>query len=391
MRTVKALLLNGRGDIDMSRISRRIFLKYGGACLAAPLLDACSGGDISISKATQFQFMVQQAIAQYGIPGVVASVRMPDQPEWKQAFGYADEAAQIPFNADSFFPIRSVTKSFTATLVLELVSKGLVALDSVLETFVPGIPNGSSITLADLAGMQTGIADYSSTPAFLDVFIQDVTQSFTEMQLVDFAIPASPVFPPGAEYQYCNTNTVLLGMVVETVNGQPFGNVLQSGILDPLNLTNTAYPTAVGLPNPHPTPYDLNVGDHSLTPLPLINPTALAAAGAMTSTVDDLQAWALALGQGRLIGTGLRDEQIARSRPVTNGPTYDRYGLGIGILDNWWGHTGSGLGFQIAMFYDPASTSTIVVAVNASASGGEPNLNLAEEIFKQLAASVSQP
>ncbi|MFL9865201.1 serine hydrolase [Paraburkholderia fungorum] len=373
----------------MSPIGRRVFLKYGGACIASPLLGACSGGDVSVSRASQFQLAVQQTITQYGIPGVVASVRMPGQPEWKQAFGYADVAGQVPFNPDSFFPIRSVTKSFTATLVLELVRNGLVTLDSVLETFVPGIPNGQSITLADLAGMQTGIADYSATPAFRQAFISDVTQAFTETQLVDFAIPASPVFAPGAEYQYCNTNTVLLGRVVETVTGQSFSTVLQSGILGPLNLTHTAYPMAVALPDPHPTPYDLNVDDHSLTPLPLINPTALAASGAMTSTVDDLQIWALALGQGRLIGTELRDEQIARSRTVTNGPTYDRYGLGIGILDSWWGHTGSGLGFQIATFYDPASTTTIVVAVNASVSGGARNLNLAEEIFKQLAASVS--
>jgi D-alanyl-D-alanine carboxypeptidase len=376
----------------MSQVGRRNFLKYGGACIAAPLLGACSGGgDTSVSKASQFQLAVQQTIAHYGIPGVVASVRMPGQPEWKQAFGYADEAGQVPLNPDSFFSIRSVTKSFTATLFLELVRSGAVALDSVLQTYIPGIPNGQSITLADLAGMQSGLADYSSTTAFRVAFIHDVTQSFTETQLVDFAIPVSPVFAPGAEYQYSNTNTVLLGMVVETVTGQSFSVALQSGILGPLNLTQTAYPTTVALPDPHPTPYDLDVADHSLTELPLISPTALAASGAMTSTVDDLQTWALALGQGRLIGTGLRDVQIARSRPATNGPTYDRYGLGMGILDNWWGHTGSGLGFQIAVFYDPVSTSTIVVAVNASASGGEPNLNLAEEIFKQLAAIVSQP
>jgi D-alanyl-D-alanine carboxypeptidase len=387
----KTLVYNGRRNLDMSRVSRRNFLKYGGACVASPLLGACSGGEIAVPKAAQFQDVVQQAISQYGIPGVAASVRMPGQPEWKQAFGYADEAGQVPFNPDSFFSIRSVTKSFTATLVLELVRDGVVTLDSVLETFVPGIPNGPSITLADLAGMQTGIADYSATPAFRQVFLQDLAQSFTEMQLVDFAIPASPVFAPGAEYQYSNTNTVLLGMVVETVTAQSFSVALQSGILGPLNLTQTAYPTAVALPAPHPTPYNLDVADHSLTPLPLINPTALAASGAMTSTVDDLQTWALALGQGRLIGTALRDEQIARSRTVTNGPAYDRYGLGIGILDNWWGHTGSGLGFQIAMFYDPGSAATIVVAVNASVSGAEPNLNLAEEIFKQLAAIVSQP
>lgn len=374
----------------MSQVSRRKFLKHASAWVASPLLGACSGGDISTSSTSQFQSVVQNLVAQYGIPGVVASIRMPGQAEWKQSFGYADVAAQVPFNPGSFFPIRSVTKSFTVTLILELVRNGLIALDSVLETFVAGIPNGPSITITDLAGMQSGVAEYSTTPAFQQTFSQDVTQSFTELQLLNYAIPASPVFAPGAQYQYSNTNTVLLGMVVEKVTGQPFSAVLQSGILGPLNLTQTTYPTAVGLPDPHPTPYNLNVIDHGLTPLTLINPTALAAAGAMTSTADDLQTWALALGEGRLIGTDLRNQQIELSRAATNGPTYDRYGLGIGIIDNWWGHTGSGIGFQIAMFYDPVSTSTIVVAVNASASGGDPGLNFAEEIFRQLAPVVSQ-
>jgi D-alanyl-D-alanine carboxypeptidase len=375
----------------MLHVCRRTFLKFTGACIASPWVGVCSASELPTSKETQFERVVKQAVIQYGIPGGVASVRIPGQPEWKQAFGYADVANKVPFNPDSIFPIRSVTKSFTVTLILELVNKGEVTLDnSFLQTFVPGIPNGSSITLAQLAGMRSGVADYSATQAFRDTFSKDVAQRFTEQQLVDYAIPASPVFPPGTQYQYSNTNTVLLGMVVEIVTGQPFSSVLQNGILGLLHMTQTAYPTKVDLPDPHPTPYDDNVADHSLTPLPFINPTALAASGAMTSTADDLQTWALALGQGRLIGSKLLERQIRRTSAVNNGPTYDRYGLGIGIIDKWRGHTGSGIGFQVAMFYDPDSASTIVVAVNASASGGDPNLNFAEQIFRQLASIVSQ-
>lgn len=73
---------------------------------------------------------------------------------------------------------------------------------------------------------------------------------------------------------------------------------------------------------------------------------------------------------------------------MTNGPEYDSYGLGIGILEGWWGHTGSGFGFQAATFYDPRTLATIAVLVNSTPSGGRENLNVAEQIFVALADVV---
>jgi D-alanyl-D-alanine carboxypeptidase len=108
----------------------------------------------------------------------------------------------------------------------------------------------------------------------------------------------------------------------------------------------------------------------------------------MVTTLDDLKTGGRALVDGRLIGAALQAERIARSRAVTNGPTYDRYVLGIGILHGWWGHTGSALGWQAATFYDPRTQSSIAVAVNATPVGSAEDLNLAEEIFKELAGVV---
>ena len=121
-------------------------------------------------------------------------------------------------------------------------------------------------------------------------------------------------------------------MAIEKITGASFASVLEARILGPLNLTGTTYPTQVALPDPHPTPYEVDLATGALEVLPLVNPTSLSAAGAMVSTLDDLQTWGRALGDGRLIGAELQAQRIARSRAVTNGPTYDRYGLGIGIL-----------------------------------------------------------
>lgn len=332
---------------------------------------------------------MKRVIDQYGVPGALASVRVPGDAEWSQASGFADVAAGVRSDPAGHFPIRSVTKSFTVTLILQLVRDQVVTLDDRLAKFVPGIPNGDTITIADLAGNQSGIQDYSQTPEFFDAFAKDFTRPFTEQELVAYAIPRSPRFAPGAAYDYSNTNTVLLGMIVEQLTGMSVAQALAVRVFAPLGLAHTSYPYTVPLPSPHPMPYAVDYATRALDDQPLINPTSLAGSGAITSTLADMQAWAQALGDGRLIGAQLQQERIARSRPATNGPHYERYGLGIGILDGWWGHTGNGIGFTAAAFYDPRTKATIAVLVNATASAAPANLNFAEEIFLALAGVVA--
>jgi D-alanyl-D-alanine carboxypeptidase len=349
-------------------------------------LTACLSYDTT-PLARRYHVAVQSVMAQFHIPGALVSVRYPGDSEWKEAFGYANVAARIPIDPDSYFPIRSITKSFTVTLLLQLAAD---RLDNPIAPYSPSIPNATTITFSDLAGMQSGIADYSSTPEFARAFEADIARSFTEQELVDYAIPYSPRFAPGAQYQYSNTNTVLLGMFVQMITSDSMPAALQRLILGPLGLTHTAYPDLIPLPSPHPTPYSVDITSGEIEALPLLSPTGLAGAGAMTSTLDDLQNWGAALGDGRLIGNALQRIRIERSRVVTNGPEYDRYGLGIGILKDWLGHTGSGIGWQLATFYDPRSRATIAVMVNATPTGGRHDLNFAQEIFEALADVVAQ-
>ena len=182
-------------------------------------------------------------------------------------------------------------------------------------------------------------------------------------------------------------------MFVPLLTGGSIAAALQRLILDPLGLTGTAYPDVVALPSPHPTPYSVDVKTGELEEVPLISPTSLAGAGAMTSTLDDLQTWAGALGDGRLIGAQLQLARLQRSRAATNGPEYDRYGLGIGILKDWLGHTGTGIGWQVATFYDPQTRATISIMVNSTPdpdSVDRRDLNFAQEIFEALADVVAR-
>jgi D-alanyl-D-alanine carboxypeptidase len=130
-------------------------------------------------------------------------------------------------------------------------------------------------------------------------------------------------------------------------------------------------------------PYEVDPETGATELLPFINLSALGAAGGIVTTLAELRVWGEALGSGRLISAGLQAQRLQRSRPATNGPEYDRYGLGIGQLKGWWGHTGEALGFQAAVFRDPASGTVIAVALNSS----QP-INAATEVFKALADVV---
>ena len=193
------------------------------ALVVAVALASCVSDDTTPVTA-QYQTAVTRVMQRYHVPGALVSVRYPGEAEWKETYGFADLARRTPVDPQSRSPIRSVTKSFTTTLILQLVRDQALTLDDKLERFVPGIPNGTLITIADLAGMQSGIADYSGTAAFEQLLGPDPAHSFTEQELVDFAIPFSPVFAPGQAYQYCNTNTVLLGMIAEKVMGVPLAD-----------------------------------------------------------------------------------------------------------------------------------------------------------------------
>ncbi|MFO0956467.1 MAG: serine hydrolase domain-containing protein [Isosphaeraceae bacterium] len=330
--------------------------------------------------AARYEAAVRAVMAEYHVPGAVVGVWVPGRRGWSAATGVADVTTGRPISLGDRFPIRSITKSFTVTAVLQLARAGKLSLNDPISRYVAGIPNGGRITLAELAGMRSGVQNYTVSPIFLEQFVADLARPWMPREIVDTAIPGSPVFPPNARYNYSNTNTILLGMVVEQVTGRPLGAVFRSKIFRPLGLSQTDYPQAATIPSPHPTPYEVDPATGATEVIPPLNLSALGAAGGLVSSLRDLHRWGQALGTGKLIGPRLHRLSERRATPATDGPEYDAYGLGIGRLKGWWGHTGEALGFQAATFSNPKSGAVIAVALNSS----QPT-NVAAEIFKALA------
>jgi D-alanyl-D-alanine carboxypeptidase len=375
-------------------LSRRHLGRWAGAAALAPWLASCGGGgdsDASVSPARDAEYSqaVESIFTAYHPPGVLVGVRVAGEAPWTRAFGLGDVARATPMTLNNTFPVRSITKSFTVTLILQLVQSGQLALEDKIERYVAGVPNGGLINLADLAGNQSGLADYSAQQGFVDIFVNDTLHVWTPQELLAFSFAVTPPFLPGEQYHYSNTNTVLLGLVVEAVTGQSLGDALNTRIFKPLGLGGTIYPSSSELPPPTPTGYAVDVVTGVADDQPPISPTSLAGSGAIASTLADLLVWGDALGRGSLISAALQDVRKSRARDVTNGPEYDRYGLGMGQIGNWWGHTGSGVGFQIATMYLASRNATVAVMVNATPDGSRRReLNLAQELFEKLAAVI---
>ncbi|MET0442509.1 MAG: serine hydrolase domain-containing protein [Casimicrobiaceae bacterium] len=361
--------------------------------LGAPLLlSACWIDDSSNNPSpTRLRATVQSVLDRYNAPGAVAGVWRRDVPPWKAALGVANVATGRSMTLDDFFSIRSITKSYVVTALLLLARDGALSLDDPIATYVPGIPNGDRITLTQLAAMESGVKSYTGILAFVEEFLDHPERVWTDAEIVGYAIPASPVFDPGAQYDYSNTNTILIGMVIEKVAKAPLADVLRTRIFEPLGLRSTSYPSAIDLPSPHPLPYAANRSAGPPTLFPFWDPSGFGAAGAMVSTLDDLGVWGEALGTGRLLTPALQSLRVSHSRPATDGPVYDHYGLGIGEIHGYWGHTGEALGFQSAVMHHPERGITIAVLVNATPAISEGRSdNIAEDIFEELADAVGQ-
>ena len=302
-----------------------------------------------------------------GYPGAMVGVWTPDG-AWFGVTGESAPGSARPPRRDDHTRIGSLTKTFTVMALLQLADRGQVSLQDPIGRYVPGLPNGDSSTLRDLATMTSGIPNYSASAAFGEVWSADpAAMVFTPEQLVDFVRGDPALFPAGTQMDYSNTNTVLLGMVIEKVTGQPMAQVFRTNLFEPLDMSQTSFPgSSAELPRPHLGGIS-NQPDGSVRDATDWNPSWTFTAGGMTSTLDDMHTWTVALGTG----SGLISEEMQREREsstFSTVPPNDKdltYALGFFVDHGWWGHNGALPGFTSYAVYHPQRRSSVVVFVNS--------------------------
>jgi D-alanyl-D-alanine carboxypeptidase len=327
---------------------------------------------------------VNQAMTAASIPGAIVGIWGPDG-DYVRAFGVADKTTRAPMKADFYSRIGSVTKTFTVTAVLQLADQGKLRLDDPIAEFVDGVPLGDKITLRQLARMQSGLFNYSASPEFQQAMFADPRHPFTPRELLNYALAQPNQFPPGEGFEYCNTNTILLGLVVQKVSGEPLNTYIQDKILAPLGMSHTSFPTTNAFPEPHAQGYTVQTADGKETTATDWDPSWGWAAGAMISTLDDMRIWAPALATGKLL-TPQMQEQRLQTVGQPGMPPQDGYGLGIFNLGGWIGHNGSLPGYQTVTVYLPQKQTALVIMINTDIEyqGNEPSTTVATAITKEL-------
>jgi D-alanyl-D-alanine carboxypeptidase len=371
------------------------------AVLSFLTLGGCGGNNsndnsLNPELAAQLREVVTRYKMEFGVPGVLAGVWIPGKGHLIIEDGLSDiETETLIFKADHV-RIGSVTKSFTVTVILQLTGEGLIGLSDPVGKYLPGVENGDA-TIAELADMRSGIFNYTEDPDFVAEFVNsDFLEKWTDQELVDFADRNTPYFPPGGGWHYSNTNTVILGMIVEQVTGHSLGDEIRKRIIEPLGLGGTVYPATSEMPDPFSHGY----GFDPLKDITFTDPSSSAGSGAMISSLLDLKKWGVALGKGTLLSKELQKERINSLEPVVfdpcddddpdrqkrSCPEYDRYGLGIGEISGWIGHTGEYIGYTSLVMYDPESGSVVVILTNIFGVGE----HLPTQIFREFAGILNR-
>jgi D-alanyl-D-alanine carboxypeptidase len=288
------------------------------------------------------------------LPGVVVGVWVPGEGEYVVARGQANLKTGEKRDIDDPFRIASITKTFTATAILQLVEEGKLSKSDKLSRWYPDFPNAEKITIEHLLRMQSGISD----PDY-----EDVLQRYSSPEEVIEASAKHDYLlgTPGQYSHYTNIDYILLGEVISKVSGNDTGDQIAKSILEPLDMKNTLYPTNNDLPGDL-RGYGLNLSTGGTKDSTNLNPTAIDGAGSMISDISDLKTWAKAVCTGRLLKP---ETQRARLETKSiDGLGFLEYGEGIAKGGKFCGHPGAIDGFSSQMWYLPEKDATIVVNVN---------------------------
>lgn len=277
-------------------------------------------------------------LLEIGIPGAQVNVNGRTA-----AAGVADVVTERPMRPKLAFRAGSVTKSFTATVVLQLVAERRLRLGDTVERWLPGVlPYGDAVTVRALLQHTSGVPDYwEAGPDPLNIsFVNDAAvraQTFAPLELVNRVSGEPPDFAAGSRVEYSNTNYLLLGQIVEAATGKPLDREVTRRILRPLRLHDTKFPTtSPALPNPFTRGYsslfdaDGLPAEGSLVDVTEYNPSGLWAMGNVVSTLEDLRTFYGALLGGRLLPAHLT-ALMKQTRPNQTAEWPEGIGMGLGI------------------------------------------------------------
>ena len=360
------------------------------------------------------QGIVETTAKELLLPGAIVLLRTP---QGNIAFGYGatELGGTTSPRADTHFRAASNTKTMTAAVIALLAQEGKLRFDDPVSKYVEGVPGGDDITISELLKMRSGLYNYTSAPELAESLDNDPTRVWTPRELLAIAFKRPAIFAPGKEYDYCNTNYVLLGLIAEKLEGAPLAKIFQDRLFGPLGMKHTLLPanTSNTIPELYshgylygsssyalvdaPYPADLQAAAKAGTLKPNDdtgqNPSYAYAAGGVISTADDLAIWMRALVGGKLFDADYQRQWLDSLEPQDpSKPLGQKYGYGISQItfgpNSVYFHGGEMPGYNSFMGYDPVNAVTLIVWTSLTISlDGKPTANtimlkMLDQIYK---------
>jgi D-alanyl-D-alanine carboxypeptidase len=328
---------------------------------------------------TELNRVCDSIMTNSSLPGMVVGVWSKEKGiSYVKGLGYSNLAPLEKMNPDYHFRIGSNTKSFVITTILQLVDEGKLLLEDKLSKYFPNFPDGDKVTLRMMCNMSSGINNYTETEEFAEQFMTNPLRKWMPQELVDLINNDVYHFEPGTDILYSNTNTVLLGMIIEQITGKSLEENITTRFIDKYELTKTIFPTGHLMPDKYIHGY-ANITD-SLSFTDDVSETFDLswgwAAGAIISDIYNTKKWVEMLIDGNMISDSLQQRRFT-GKSLGVGITY---GLAIFTRGfNMWGHNGGLPGYTSVMMHHRTLDLTIVVFCNWQNPEVSP-----DNVFKRL-------
>lgn len=316
---------------------------------------------------------------------VIAGVWHNGEPVLVGALG--ESMTGVPATADMHHVLGNLTTPMFMTVVLQQIEAGALSLDDPLSTWLPELPAADQVTIDMLLHHTSGYRHYTEIQSFLDELWADPFQQWAIMDIIDIGVAGGPVFTPGTDWLFSDTNNLILQQVIEQVTGRPAGELLQEDIFDPLGMDDSTAAFDANWPSPvlHGYSDERGVWEDVTN----WSPTWASAAGAVGSNQEDVRVFLDALGDGSLLSPEFHDLQFAPNTAGLGPWTDEQYwAMGFLQLDGWVFLNPGLSGYYGAGGTIPEEGWTMVVYTTAS-QAGDQSVPVATDIFRQFTGVVT--
>jgi D-alanyl-D-alanine carboxypeptidase len=365
------------------------------------VMTALAGLSVAHAKNAHQEFDVnaQQALTQYYqqykdleyFSGASLSIYVPKHDIQNYYIGQISRAAEsAKISADTLFQIGSITKSFTAAILLQLEKENKLSLDDTVKKWLPDYDKWSAVNMTALLNMTSGLPNYSDAPLWIVKEYNDPQHVWSNSELIEYVYPKENFSPPlKGGYYYTNTGYILADLIVEKAAHETFQHEMIDRMIKPANLTHTFYPVPTGVQEiKNRMAHGYNYNQYDVAPLVGKDVTNhdiswAAAAGGVVSTSEDVIKWVKALFVDDTILDAKQKKKLmqmislATGKPITKISESEPHGFGLGVtqmylpaVGRFWFYEGETLGFRALYMYIPCN-GVIVSSIFNSATNSE--------------------